>query len=179
MIAEASVGENPNAQNAKSEASGFLVRSATANDVAAILECLRSAFEPFRMLYTPQAFLDTVMNEEAVLQRLATMSLFVAVDKDGHVVGTIGGGMVSPIECHLRGMGVHSQLRGRGVAHLLLQQIEKVLFSEGCQRISLDTTAPLQRAMSFYKKHGYRLTGRLIPYFGMELIEHVKERIPQ
>jgi GNAT superfamily N-acetyltransferase len=176
---EASVDKDQIDRNAATNsARDFLVRPGSVSDVPAILECLRSAFEPFREQYTPQAFLDTVMTEEAVFHRLESMSLFVAVDGEGHVGGTIGGSLICASEGHLRGMGVHPQWQGCGVALLLLQQIEKVLFGEGCTRISLDTTAPLHRAMRFYQKHGYRRTSRLTPYFGMELIEHVKERVP-
>jgi len=42
----------------------FAIRNATYEDCSAILECLRSAFAPYRESYTPDAFLDTVLTPE-------------------------------------------------------------------------------------------------------------------
>ena len=36
------------------------------------------------------------------------------------------------------------------------------------------TTEPLERAMRFYEKHGYRRSGRVTDFFGMTLHEWVK-----
>jgi GNAT superfamily N-acetyltransferase len=169
------VSETSNKNSAIPIANEIVIRPATANDAPAILECLRAAFEPYRLQYTPEAYLDTVMSAEAMLQRLETMSLFVAIDSQDNVIGTIGGGLVSPSEGHLRGMGVLPEWHGRGVARQLLQRIEQELFVKGCTRISLDTTEPIHRAMHFYEKNAYHRSGKLTPYFGMTLIEFIKD----
>jgi len=44
-----------------------------------------------------------------------------------------------------------------------------------CLRIILDTTEPLQRAMRFYERNGYRVSGKITHFFGMPLHECVKE----
>jgi len=44
----------------------------------------------------------------------------------------------------------------------------------GCVRITLDTTEPLERAMRFYEKNGYRRSGRVSDFFEMPLIEYQK-----
>jgi GNAT superfamily N-acetyltransferase len=152
----------------------FSIRPASAGDAGAILRCLRAAFEPYRSQYTPQAYLDTVMTPEVLLQRLQSMAVLVAVDASGKTVGTIGGGAVSSTEGHLRGMAVPPEWQGRGIAQRLLDAIEKHLLAKGCVRISLDTTEPLERAMRFYEKNGFRRTGRVTDFFGMPLIEYLK-----
>jgi ribosomal protein S18 acetylase RimI-like enzyme len=167
--------ENPGANPAASRASEeFSVRPATAGDVGSTLQCLRAAFERYRSQYTPQAYLDTVMTPDALLQRLTSMTVLVAVDAHGNIVGTIGGAVVSSVEGHLRGMAVPPEWQGRCIAQHLLDAIEKHLLAKGCARISLDTTKPLQRAMRFYEKNGFRRTGRVTDFFGMPLIEYVK-----
>jgi hypothetical protein len=40
------------------------IRRARPTDAGAILECLRSAFEPYRASYTPDAYRDTVLTSE-------------------------------------------------------------------------------------------------------------------
>jgi GNAT superfamily N-acetyltransferase len=166
--------EKSYASKAASAANEFVIRPAHTEDAAAILQCLRAAFEPYRSQYTPQAWLDTVMTTGALLQRLSSMTVFVAFDTQGNLVGTIGGAVVSSSEGHLRGMAVPPEGHGRGIAQRLLEAMEKHLLAKGSTRISLDTTEPLQRAMRFYEKNGYRHTGKITDFFGMPLIEYAK-----
>ena len=162
------------AQGAAASSHEFAIRPAGTGDAAAILQCLRAAFEPYRSQYTPQAYLDTVMTLETLLQRLTAMTVLVAIDTQDQVVGTIGGAAVSSSEGHLRGMAVPPEGHGRGIAQLLLEAMEKHLLAKGCTHISLDTTKPLQRAMRFYEKNGFRRTGKVSDFFGMPLIEYLK-----
>jgi GNAT superfamily N-acetyltransferase len=150
------------------------VRRAQAGDAPAILRCLATAFEPFRAQYTPEGFRDTTLTKETVQDRLRTMTLFVAVDSAGEVVGTVGGSVHS-VAGHIRGMAVLPEWQGTGVAALLLRTIEDALRAQGCRRVTLDTTAPLERAIGFYERQGYRASGKVGDFFGMPLYEYVKE----
>ena len=160
---------------APEESSRVTIRLATPLDATAILQCLSIAFAPYQPRYTTQAYLDTVLTNDTILERLASMTVLVAVDPKGKVVGTIGGSMVSPSEGHLRGMAVVPDWQGRNIAQALLEKIEEHLLDTGCIRISLDTTEPLERAMRFYERNGFRRTGKVVDFFGMPLIEHSKE----
>ena len=151
------------------------IREATNKDSQGILACLRAAFEEFREAYTPDGFLDTVLTPETLQERLKTMSVFVAVNSGDDVVGTIACGMVTAEEGHLRGMAVLPSMRGSGIAAQLLNHAESELRRKNVERITLDTTEPLQRAMRFYEKHGYRHSGRASDFFGMPLIEYEKK----
>ncbi len=157
----------------------FAIRPASPEDTAAILQCLRIAFEPYRSQYTPQAYLDVVMTPDTLLKRLTSMTVLVALDTQGTVVGTIGGAVVSSSEGHLRGMAVLPGWHGRATAQRLLEAMEKHLIGKGCTRISLDTTEPLHRAMRFYEKNGFRRTGKVTDFFGMPLIEYAKHFPPR
>jgi RimJ/RimL family protein N-acetyltransferase len=160
-------------QSANSER--FSIRNATADDCRGILECLASAFAPFRESYTPDAFLDTVLTPDTVKKRLQEMVVLVALLDTGGVVGTIGCKVVHEFEGHLRGMAVRPEWQGSGVAAELLARAEEELRNAGCSAITLDTTEPLKRAMWFYEKHGFRATGRVGKFFGMPLLEYRKE----
>jgi GNAT superfamily N-acetyltransferase len=150
------------------------IRPATPSDAEAILACLRAAFEPYRNRYTPEGFLDTVLTPTTIQERLAAMSVLVAVTLDGHTVGTVAY-QVAGDEGHLRGMAVLPAHAGTGVAHQLLESAERELRDRGCSRISLDTTEPLRRAIRFYERHGFRPSGRVSDFFGMPLFEYGKE----
>jgi GNAT superfamily N-acetyltransferase len=71
-------------------------------------------------------------------------------------------------------MAVLPALQGGGVARRLLERAEAERRRGGCSRISLDTTLPLKRAVSFYVKNGIRPSGRENDFFGMRLYEYVK-----
>ncbi len=152
----------------------IVIRPATADDSRGILECLASAFEPYRARYTPGAYLDTVLTSETIAQRLESMQVFVAITADDQIVGTIACSLSEIGEGHLRGMAVQPEWQRRGLAEQLLRAAEAHLVNQGCSRIALDTTEPLDRAMRFYESHGYRRSGRIVDFFGMPLHEYVK-----
>ena len=131
------------------------IRAADAADAQQIAACLESAFAPYRDLYTPAAYADTVPSVDLILSRIAGMHVLVALVGD-QVAGTIAGALTQRGEGHLRGMAVLPQFQGSGIASRLLVAIEDYLRTQGCRRVTLDTTLPLQRAVRFYQRHGYR-----------------------
>lgn len=151
----------------------FSIRTARDEDASGILHCLAVAFEPYRPLYSQQAFSDTVLTRETIGKRMSETTVFVAVIDTGDVVGTIGC-RAAATEGHLRGMAVRPQWQGSGLSVLLLETAEQHLWDNGCSRITLDTTGPLKRAMRFYERHGYRASGRVSDFFGMPLYEYEK-----
>jgi ribosomal protein S18 acetylase RimI-like enzyme len=160
------------------ERAGCPIRRATSEDADGILACLRVAFADYRETYTPAAFADTVLTLDTMRERLAKMLVFVAVDRSTQVVGTIACGVINRDEGHLRGMAVLPELRGSGIAVRLLQRAESELRQRKCTHVTLDTTEPLQRAMGFYEKNGFRRSGKITDFFGMPLFEYDKTLAP-
>ncbi len=150
------------------------IRKASLVDTAGVIACLASAFEKYRESYTPEGFADTVMTPEAAEQRFREMTILVAEDIDGEVIGTVAYQVLPLREGHLRGMAVLPRFQGKGVAEQLLSIAEKELREHGCTRVSLDTTRPLRRAIGFYCRHGYESTGKVGDFFGMKLFEYAK-----
>ena len=150
------------------------IRKANRGDVPAILACLREAFEEYRESYTPEAFLDTAPSPERIRNRLATMCVFVATTPTNEVVGTVACNVARPPEGHVRGMAVRTAWQGTGIASELMRSVESELRARRCSWVALDTTPPLQRAMRFYENHGFRRSGKIDDFFGMQLIEYVK-----
>jgi len=151
------------------------IQQATALHADSLLECLRVAFEPYRSAYTKGGYEDTVLTQQSLLRRLDKMTVLVALEGSGRVAGTIAYKVSDQAEGHLRGMAVRPDCQGSGLADQLLERAEAELVKENCSRISLDTTEPLERAMRFYERHGYRRSGKIQDFFGMPLIEYSKE----
>ena len=152
----------------------FTIRAAEAGDGEGILECLALAFAPYQQAYTPDAFLDTVLTPKTVLERMAQMSIFVATDESGKVVGTIACKVMEHGRGHLRGMAVRPEFQGSGLSGRLLDTAQEELRNSGCKRITLNTTEPLKRATRFYQKYGFQPTGKNGSFFGMSLFEYSK-----
>jgi putative acetyltransferase len=108
-----------------------------------------------------------------VQRRISEMCVLIAADAEGEVTGTIGGA-ANDGQGHIRGMAVRPPWAGTGAAQTLLEAIEAELQERGCTRVTLDTTEPLERAMRFYERNGYRRTGHVGGFFGMPLIEYAK-----
>ena len=150
-----------------------LVRPAEPADASGILRCLAAAFERYREKYTPGAYADTVLDEGALAARMQRMHLQVAAYGQ-MIVGTIAGSAATG-EGHLRGMAVLPEWRTTGLAAMLLLEIEGWLKDNGCARVTLDTTLPLAAAIKFYERNGYKRSGQVTDFFGMPLVEYVKE----
>ena len=152
----------------------FLIRPAKNGDEHGILRCLAAAFEPYRVSYTPEAYAGTVLNEVSLAERLQRMHLLVASSSE-EIAGTVAASQTNG-EGHLRGMAVLPKYCGNGLAVALLTAIERWLNEHGCKLVTLNTTLPLQ-AIEFYEKNGYRRSGQIPDFFGMPLVEYVKELV--
>jgi ribosomal protein S18 acetylase RimI-like enzyme len=152
----------------------FTARKATLSDAWGILRCLEQAFAPYHDSYTPLAFTDTVLTEKTLRVRFTQMEILVAADDSGRVIGTVAY-KVEGGEGHVRGMAVLPGHQGSGVATVLLRQVESNLRDLQCSAITLDTTEPLQPAIRFYERNGFRATGQISQFFGMKLFAYRKQ----
>ncbi|HEX4039770.1 MAG TPA: GNAT family N-acetyltransferase [Acidobacteriaceae bacterium] len=159
------------------EPTRFSIRRAAAADCSGILECLHQAFAPFQGAYTAEAFADTILSASALDDRMTRMTVVVATIPGGGIVGTVGCNFDAG-EGHIRGMAILPGWQGLGVAAQLLGWVESALRAQGVRRVTLDTTAPLTRAIAFYRSNGYSPTGRTQDFFGMLLFEFAKDLAP-
>ena len=150
------------------------IREAKSVDTSGVLACLSAAFEVYRDSYTPDAFADTILTTETMQRRFQEMTVFVATNNSGEIVGTIACSVVNAEEGHIRGMAVLPASQGSSIAARLLTRAEAHFRERNCRRISLDTTAPLKRAIRFYERSGFSASGKVQDFFGRPLYEYVK-----
>jgi ribosomal protein S18 acetylase RimI-like enzyme len=149
------------------------VRRARESDAAGVSACLESAFAPFRAQYTCLAYEDTVPDPDEVRVRMQHMAVYVAGVPEADVVATLASS-ANGKEGHLRGMAVLPAWQGHFIADHLLRSVEDELVEAGCDRLTLDTTLPLRRAIRFYERNGFAPSGRVTDFYGMPLYEYVK-----
>ncbi len=149
------------------------VRRAREEDAGKVSACLESAFMPYRPQYTCLAFEATVPGPQEVLGRIQSMAVYVASVPDCDVVATVGS-TINGKEAHLRGMAVLPAWQGHFIADHLFRSVEEDLVEAGCERLTLGTTLPLERAIRFYERNGFLRSGRVTDFHGMPLYEYVK-----
>ena len=126
---------------------------------------------------TPIAFMETVEAAEAHSEETWRMRAnrgntpdsvqLVAVDASGRWVGTMSG-FVDRLDVGgalLAGVFVSPSARGRqsGVADALLDAVEDWARGQGTT-LTLNVHEDNEHAIAFYRRRGYDLTGRTIPY---------------
>lgn len=130
------------------------VREAEPGDLAAITDLLGQLGYP--------------AGEQAVAGRLERLAadgkswVFVAVE-DGRVVGLAAVHVMSILErddpiARVTAMVVDESVRGGGVGTALLDRLEEVARSEGCDKIDLTTRHEREGAAAFYRGRGFEGT---------------------
>ncbi|MFX1428485.1 MAG: GNAT family N-acetyltransferase [Promethearchaeota archaeon] len=153
----------------------YTIRKAEIKDAKGIHEVILAAFEQYRYFYSPEGFADTVMSEKIAVERIKDMTIFIAVNQNGEIIGTIGWKRVNREEGHIRGMAVHPNYQGKeSPATDLLKMVEKDARSQGCSFLTLDTTEVLERAQNFYRKNGFTKTDKTGDFFGATIFEFKK-----
>jgi GNAT superfamily N-acetyltransferase len=119
----------------------------------------------------PGSFADTAAETGALGEQdwramIRGGALFIAT-VGPRAVGVVAG---LPRDCALeRGLGamwVAPAWRGRGVAAMLAGAVIDWARSQGCSRVSLWVPADDGRAQAFYRRQGFRPTGRARPFPG-------------
>jgi GNAT superfamily N-acetyltransferase len=149
-----------------------LIREATPADAGAISALLEQAFREFKALYTPEAFVATVLPESGVLIRLNEGPVWVA-ETDSTLIGTVSAIWRSD-SVMVRGMAVSPAARGFGVGGKLLSLTEDFTRQHGYRRLSLYTTAFLKPAIQLYQRAGFQFTGETSNPHGTELLRMAK-----
>jgi putative acetyltransferase len=150
----------------------FSVREGAPSDAKAISALLRFAFAEFESLYTPEAFVATVLPETGVLARMQEGPVWVA-EKQCALIGTVAA-LRLPDSVMVRGMAVAPSSRGFGIARTLLNLTENFAEKHGYECLSLHTTAFLKQAIRLYQTAGFKFTGEASNPHGTELLRMVK-----
>src|SRR5262245_54924110 len=150
------------------------IRRAVASDIPAIASVLLQSFREFEPLYTGDAFRATTASSEQLATRMAEGPVWVALANDA-VVGTVSA-VARGDALYVRGMAVLPSARGKGVARLLLEQIEQAAAAGGHTRLLLSTTPFLTAAIRLYERAGFRFCDEgPRDLFGTPLLTMVKQ----
>lgn len=135
----------------------FLIRDWESGDRVAAFSLIRDVLLEYGLPWEPErSDRDVVEVEECYLNQGGE---FWVVERLGKIVGT---GAYYPIDkgnkaVELRKMYLLSEVRGQGLGHFLLQQLEDAIAQRGFQEIWLETATVLQEAVKLYENCGYQI----------------------
>ncbi len=109
------------------------------------------------------------------IMKLYADGVFLVAEKGGEIVGTGAYRPVSDEEMEVVRMSVQKRLRRQGIGRQILEELCRRACREGYKKVMLETTAPWEGVIAFYKAFGFEVThyadGNV--YFVLELGEAV------
>ena len=135
-----------------SEVSECVVRNATLKDLERIIEIEKKSFE--------YPYPATVFVSELFLHP----ELFLVVECGGLVKGYITGFTTANNCCHVASIAVDPDSRGRGLGKKLMTFFEERCLKHGIKCVELEVSVRNARALSVYKKLGYK-TIKVLPNY--------------
>ena len=123
------------------------------------------AVSELAMLANPHATKATYRTHVADELRENPDLAFVAVD-DGRVVGYVQGDPRGPMTT-LEDLAVAKEYQGKGVGKRLLETELAALKQRGAKLVFAEVHYQNARAIPFYYRHGFRISGFLQDYFGV------------
>jgi GNAT superfamily N-acetyltransferase len=129
------------------------IRMAVPADATQIAAVLLESFAEYENLYSPEGFAATTPACGSILNRMKEGPVWIAW-LDHSAVGTASVADRGD-DLYLRGMAVLPTARGRGIASLLLRQVEDYASAHGYRRLILSTTPFLHEAIRLYERFGF------------------------
>jgi len=149
------------------------------NDSQQIHEVLLYAFEPYRILYTEEAFNATVVSTGNLVKRIeAEKYEVITALYRGKICGTVSVKKTRNENLYVASMAVLPEYHGNGIGYKLLEEAEKTALQKDCKKIVLETSEPITNAIRLYEKFGFKRTGKIRDWFGVPIFKMMKRLKP-
>jgi ribosomal protein S18 acetylase RimI-like enzyme len=142
---------------------------ATTTDVSAIVKLLNNAYrgESSKKGWTTEAELiagDVRANAAMVLQGMSNKDdVFLLYKDSGQLIGCVNL-QLQEQKYYLGMFAVEPNLQGAGVGKQLLSAAEDYAISKSIKCIYMTVISLRTELIAWYKKHGYELTGKTLPF---------------
>jgi GNAT superfamily N-acetyltransferase len=141
----------------------LVIRTANSDDYAAIRGVLRNAYAPYGWAL-PAAVFRLYLADLLDLDRHAPNAQLLVAEVDGLILGSVAfypdasrQGVVWPVGwAGGRGLAVHADARGNGLARALLAACEGLARGIDAPIFAFHTTAFMTKAVALYEQLGYR-----------------------
>jgi GNAT superfamily N-acetyltransferase len=130
------------------------IRAVAEGDVGAVVALVRDVLAEFDLDFGAGSSTDDALRDLPASYEEHGGAFWVA-EHDGAIVGSCGVYPVAHGTYELRKMYLHPNARGLGMGTQLLARATAWVRGRGGQRIVLDTTEQMSRAIAFYESHGF------------------------
>ena len=120
-------------------------------EARSLLDVQRESFAGYRDLFKTQVWTNETVNE--FLAELPSVTVFVARDATGQIVGAVRGRNVEGV-WGVRKLCVSPRVQSKGVGRSLMRAIEEAV-PPGCHKISVCTMLVLGQNVRFFLSMGY------------------------
>jgi len=140
------------------------VRKAESEDVEAIYNVVKLAFEDYRKIGYREAAIQSATVSKPEIQRRINEELMLIAETDKQIVGTVTE-IIKYESMQVKTLATHPAFQNLGVAAQLMEEIEKEAVKARCHKTSLFTTPVMKSAIHLYEKLGYEREGVLKKQF--------------
>lgn len=153
------------------------IRKAKKIEIRKLLKVIEETFKPYKTQYTHDAYRTAILlSRDDFESRLSNKNKDVLVAIYNHsIVGTVSIEYCNKEYVHVKNMVVLPPFQRQGIGQSLLSEIERLAKEKKRHAILLECFDPLIQAQKFYKKTGFKKTGRKIPFHGVTFFEMKKD----
>ena len=136
---------------------GFQIRVANNKDIPAIKKLVFDALKEFGFVPDEKGT-DIDLNDIEKFYTNHNGYFGVLTSSDGNIKGTFGMHYIDNKTCEIRKMYLHPDIRGKGFGKLMLNYLIANAREMGYQKIILETSKILNKAIELYRKYGFKET---------------------
>ncbi|WP_214627966.1 ribosomal protein S18-alanine N-acetyltransferase [Paenibacillus agaridevorans] len=106
--------------------------------------------ESFSSPWTEESFVNELKNN--------MFARYLALEYGGQLIG-YGGMWIIMDEAHVTNIAIRSDVRGIGLGHRLMAQLQRTALFYGAARMTLEVRVSNEHAQRLYRKHGFQPSG--------------------
>ena len=153
----------------------MIFKRAEIKEIYDIYQVLLKSFKPYEKSYTKKSFYATVLSVEKIKDRIIKNEYDVYVVKAGsNIVGTVSLKILDFSSLYIRSMAVLPDMQRSGIGRFILENINYIARDSKIEKLVLESSRPLQNALNFYEKYGFKKTGVTRDFYGVQVYEMIK-----
>lgn len=143
------------------------VRSADAEEILSVINTTNR--EAYKSIIPKEKFKEPILTLEELLKILDKMVFYVH-KSDGKIVGVAALDVLDDKVGKLRWVYVLPEHQRKGIGTALITLLEQKAVEKGLRKMRLRTVGKSHQAVNFYKKLGYKLTGKIEEIWGYDFL---------
>jgi len=151
--------------DAESIQGNIVIRKAKLQDAVKIHEVLMQAFKGLEGRgYSTQAIETAIVDADEIRKRMHLGGHVLVAELGKEIIGTVTG-LEEHKSMHVCSLAVNPRYQNYGVAHKLMNYLERIAHDQGCYKLFLCTAWAMKEAIRLYESLDYVKEGYLHKHF--------------